>query len=143
MEIGKIDPSTSSNTADVCSPYTNIPNIERIFAVAALLISHRSALAVPKNSSVIESLELVVTLNNFQFNDKNYVQIGGTAVCQKVAPRFANIFMSGFEDKYVYTYPPQPLLWVRFIDDVMFLWQHGDAKLTKFKDYLNNCHHNI
>ena len=32
---------------------------------------------------------------------------------------------------------------VFFIDDIMFLWQHGDTELQKFKDHLNNCHSTI
>ena len=94
-------PGISLNTADVNSLYTNIPNLEGILAVAALLLSHRSPLVVPKNSSLIDLLELVLTLNNFQFNGENYLQIGGTVMGTKVAPSFANIFMSDFEDKHV------------------------------------------
>ena len=35
----------------------------------------------------------------------------------KLAPSHANLFMTTFEEKYVYTYPLKPALWKRFIDD--------------------------
>ena len=64
------------------------------------------------------SLELVLTNNHFEFNGKYYYQLSGTAMGAKLAPSYANIFMTKFEEKYVYTYPLQPKLWRRFIDDI-------------------------
>ena len=39
----------------------------------------------------------------------------------KVAPSYANLLMADFEDKFVYTYPDQPFLWLRFIDDMFMM----------------------
>ncbi len=69
---------------------------------------------------------LVLRCNNFEFHDKHYVQISGVAMGTKVAPTIANLYMGNFEDKYVYTYPLQPLFYGRFIDDGFFIWQHGN-----------------
>ena len=38
----------------------------------------------------------------------------------KLAPSYANLFMTKFEEEYVYTYPLQPKLWKRFIDDIFY-----------------------
>ena len=51
--------------------------------------------------------------------------------------------MSDFEDKFVYTYPKQPLFWARFIDDIFFIWEHGEEELEKFKQHLNRVHRTI
>ena len=61
----------------------------------------------------------------------------------RVAPTYANIFMSDFENTHVYTYPKQPLLWVRFIDDIFMVWEHGEEELTRFLQHLNTTHNTI
>ena len=61
----------------------------------------------------------------------------------RLAPSYANIFMSDFEDKYVYTYQLQPLLWLRYIDDIFCVWQHGKSELDNFTEHLNNAHRSI
>ena len=45
-------------------------------------------------------LALVLTLNNFVFNCKHYLQIKGSAMGMVCAPSYANIFM----DHYVYSF---------------------------------------
>ena len=67
----------------------------------------------------------------------------GTAMGTRVAPTYANIFMSDFESRHVYTHPEQPLLWVRFIDDIFLIWEHGTESLDKFISHLNNVHQTI
>jgi len=62
-------------------------------------------------------LELVLTKNNFEFNEEHYLQIAGTAMGTRVAPSYANIFMAQFEQKFVDIYKPHsPFVWKRYID---------------------------
>jgi hypothetical protein len=61
----------------------------------------------------------------------------------RVAPSFANLFMADFEDKYIYTHPNQPLVWMRYIDDIFLVWQHDSEELETFLKYLNQCHKTI
>ena len=84
-------------------------------------------------------MEAVLKKNNFQFNGNNYLQVGGTAIGTKAAPGFAIVYMGMFEDEYVYTYPQQPKIYLRYIDDIFMLWQHGEEDLDKFVKHLNNC----
>ena len=91
----------------------------------------------------MEPLNWVLTLNIFQFNGENYQQVGGTAMGIRVAPSYANIFMSQFEEKHVYTYRLKPLAWYRYIDNVFCIWQHGDTELNNFVKHLNNMHDTI
>ena len=130
-------------TLDVTSLYTNIPNEEGISAVRHTLSQTRDHSLNPTNNSICELLRLVLSCNNFQFDNKHYLQIGGTAMGTKVAPSFANIFMGWFEDKFVYTYKSQPILWKRYIDDIFMLWPHGKESLNEFVTYLNQCHNSI
>ena len=34
----------------------------------------------------------------------------------------------------------KPFLWLRYIDDIFFIWTHGEEKLTQFFGELNNFH---
>ena len=127
-------------TLDVSSLYTNIPTGEGIEAVRHALFKSGNPLENPTNHSVCELLKLVLTGNNFQFDNKHFLQIGGTAMGTKLAPSFANIFMGWFEEKYVYSYKTQPLIWKRYIDDMFIIWQHGPNSLTEFTSCLDSCH---
>ena len=128
---------------DVTSLYTNIPNTEGINAAASYLFNYRPPHENPTNASLCKLLELVLTTNNFRFDNKEYLQIGGTAMGTKLAPSFANLFMGHLEEKFVYSYPRQPFIWKRFIDDIFFVWTYGQPELDKFVTYLNNCHDTI
>ena len=121
------------------SLYTNIPNDLGIQACREPLEVYRSGAKNPSNSSIIELLEMVLTMNNFDFNGLHFLQVGGTAMGTHLAPSYANLFMDLFERKYVYTYPVQPLLWKRYIDDIFLLWDKSTFELQKFIDHLNNC----
>ena len=146
QKIGGIESLTGNEilaTLDVSSLYTNIPNDEGCEATYQALLKNRDLEINPSNLSIIEMLSQVLTYNNFKFNGRHYLQIGGTAMGTKLAPSYANIFMSDFEDKHVYTYRLQPLLWLRYIDDVFCIWQHGKEELEDFIKHLNNVHRSI
>jgi peptide-methionine (R)-S-oxide reductase len=130
-------------TVDVTSLYTNIPNEEGIQACKNILELHRDNSEKPNNTNIIHLLEYVLMMNNFDFNGKHYLQVGGTAMGTRVAPSFANIFMADFENKWVYPYPHQPSLWLRYIDDIFMVWSHGRTNLDEFLNHLNTCHHSI
>ena len=36
-----------------------------------------------------------------------------------------------------------PIFWMRFIDNVFFIWTHGEEKLDLFTDFLNSSHDTI
>ena len=62
--------------------------------------------------------EFVLKANYFQFSDKVYQQISGTAIDITFAPPYACIFMDQVESKFLQTQKFQPLVWFRYIDDV-------------------------
>ena len=128
-------------TFDVTSLYTNIPNDEGINAVHNFLKRHKPKYA--SADTIILLLSEVLTKNNFEFDGKNYLQIGGTAMGTRLAPSYANIFMGELETKTIQSYDKEPLLWVRFIDDIFSIWTHGEAELHKYHDHLNSYHENI
>ena len=127
-------------TLDITSLYTNIPHNEGIQSIKEMLAIHKPPNCLPHNRCIIELLEVVLTNNYFEFNGKHYHQMSGTAMGTKLAPSYANLFMTKFEEKYVYTYPLQQKLWKRFIDDIFVIWPHGMDSLLEFINHLNTVH---
>ena len=119
-------------TLDVASLYTNIPNNEGLEAARLALFRDRGLMCNPSDDSLIALLKMVLTMNNFDFAGRHYLQVGGTAMGTKVAPSFPNTFMGWFENIYVYTYRKQPHIWVRFIDDIFVIWTFGEDELQQF-----------
>ena len=48
----------------------------------------------------------------------------------RMAPSYANLFMGNLEHDFLQTQPLTPLLWIRFLDDILMLWAHGETSKT-------------
>ena len=131
-------------TMDVRSLYTNIPNEEGI-EVVKLYLRARAQPGDRKLSQVIANfLTLILTLNNFQFNDENYVQTNGASMGTKCAPTYVTLFMGKFEETHILPRIREMiLLYIRFIDDIFFLWKGSERKLLQFFDEINSVHPTI
>ena len=46
--------------------------------------------------------------------------------------------MDKTETDFLKTQELQPFVWLRYIDDIFFIWTHGEAELKKFMEGLNN-----
>jgi len=139
--LPRLSPTDLLVTLDVTSLYTNIPNEESLQVALSTLNTHRDDREENlKNTHITALLKLVLTCNNFEFNGQHFLQTQGVAMGTKVAPTIANLVMGAFEDKYVYTHNPAPLIWFRYIDDNFMIWQHGLTALDSFLTHLNTCH---
>ena len=88
-------------------------------------------------------LPLSLLRNDFQFNNKTYLQTQGTAMGKKYAPAFANIFMHYWEQKALSSTNYTPLFWKRYIDDIFGIWRHSEDHLHTFIQHLNSINPNI
>ena len=79
----------------------------------------------------------------FEFNGEVKRQKSGTAIGAKFAPPYAYIFVDEVETEFLKSQELQPFLWLRYIDDIFFIWTHGEEKLTQFLNELNNFHFNL
>ena len=126
---------------DVRSLYTNIPNDEGIQAVREQLNASSSRLPT---RIITTFLTLILTLNNFIFNGINYLQTKGCAMGTKCAPTYANIFMGKFEETHIY---PRILhktrIFLRYIDDLFFIWKGTEEELKEFFKEINDVHPTI
>ena len=87
--------------------------------------------------------ELVLSNNFFEFNSDTFQEISGTAIANKFAPPYACIYMDQVEQKFLATQINQPLIWLRYTDDIFFIWIHGEKELEKFMPSFNSFTPNL
>ena len=72
--------------------------------------------------------------------EKMLKQKQGTAIGTKFAPSHSILFMAELEEEILSEIELKSYLWRRYIDDTFFLWEHGEEKLKKFIEHLNEKH---
>ena len=125
-------------TIDVSSLYTNIPQDE---GTSACLEAVEASQTTDLPTNILQALfNVVLKCNIFRFENSIYAQTQGTAMGTKMAPSYANLFMDRFERSFLANEPIQPLLWKRYIDDILCIWPGTREELDSFLDRLNNAH---
>ncbi|XP_060085696.1 uncharacterized protein LOC132565106 [Ylistrum balloti] len=146
-----INEDTTFVSFDVISLYTNIPHELGIAAISYWLQETRIVRNISKEF-VREAVEIVLQENTFQFNDKNYQQIQGTAMGTKMAPTYATLVMGILEVQFYNKYGEQfgqeekkdlKENFKRFLDDCFILWKKSDDDLRNFFTMLNELHPKI
>ena len=92
---------------------------------------------------LIKMARFILQNNYFELNGIVKQQISGTAIGTKFAPTYAGIFMDKLETDFLNTQKYLPLVRYRYIDDIVFIWTHGEEKLKFFLDDLNKYPPNI
>lgn len=77
-------------TIDIDSLYTNIDTATGLQAVASIFQKYPDSTRLDKE--IIQLLTIYLNNNDFEFNNKHFLQIHGTAMGQRHAPSYANIF---------------------------------------------------
>ena len=62
---------------------------------------------------------------------------------RKCPPTYACIFVDELEQAFLQAQDHQPLLWIRYIDDIFFIWTHGEKRLQMFLERFNKFHPNV
>ena len=121
----------------------NIPQEERITTVCNEYENFlKNNPPIPTND-IKEMLRLILKENSFQFNGKNYLQILGTAMGNKMTVAFANIFMVDTETEILSKSVIKALIWKRYIDDIFTLWDVSKTDIDKFITQANSHHPTI
>ena len=121
--------------------YTSIPHGEGINACAIVLRSNNQT--KPSVRHLTDLIRYILTKNNFTFLDRNFLQVQGTAMGTKMAPSYANLFMSDLEDRLLSSALHRPQVWWRFIDDIFCIWCGDLDRLDEFINYINSFHATI
>ena len=89
-------------------------------------------------------LALILSLNNFIFNSKFYLQINGCAMGTICAPSYVNIFMSEFEEIHIYPLiKNKPAMYLRYMDHIFMVWNKPENELKHFINEINRKHQSI
>ena len=149
----KIEPNTILTTFDVTSLYSNIPHELGKQAILYWTNKHPELLHPRFNGEfIVESLELILENNTFQFNDKDYLQILGTAMGAKMAPTYATLTLAYLEEKLyeeIGTKYGDHIKaefiesWKRYLDDCFILWKSSWGDIKDLYQTLQNMHPNI
>ena len=127
-------------TLDVKSLYSNIPHAEGIEVIKDTLQKARSKVT----NIVLAFLWLILTLNNFTFNGKHYLQLLGVAMGTICSAHYANLFMGNFEEKWIYQLlDNNTKFYKRFIDDIFLVWNGTLDELKIFINKINDLHSTI
>ena len=140
-ELGQLPEGTILCTIDAVGLYPNIPHGEDLAFLKNVLDSRVDKQV--KTDTFIELTEIVLKNNIFEFSDKTYKQIRGTAIGTKFAPPYAVLFMEALEEKILSKVQKKPSVWWRYIDDIFFIWEHGEESLKEFTNEINSFHPTI
>ena len=50
---------------------------------------------------------------------------------------YRNMFMADLDEKILNAFEGKPIIWCRYIDDIYYIWEHGEESLEKFLNKLN------
>jgi len=108
-----------------------------------ILLSVKEALdefpdpARPYNE-ILELLELSPKRNDFEFNDKIFLQICGTAMGKNYAPSLANMYLKKFDKAAKYSFPLKPKLYWRYLDDISLIFPRSRQQLIECQTFLHS-----
>ena len=128
-------------TADVVGLYPNIPHEAGLKSLKEALDRRREKKI--STEDLVKMAEFVLKNNYFEFDRSVYQQVSGTAIATKFAPPYACIFMDRLENSFLETQSLKPLVWLRYIDDIFFIWTHSEEELKEFMRELNSFDTNI
>ena len=130
-----IPPNSFLVTLDVESMYTNINHDSGLAAI-------RETFSDTPNQSlldtVIQLLEISLKCNDFEFDNKIFLQMSGTSMGKKFAPHYADIFMAKLEKEALEKCPLKPSLYLRYLDDIFIIWPHSRDDFTHFLNVFNS-----
>ena len=91
----------------------------------------------------LDLVKFVLKNNIFQFSGRIYHQLCGIAMGTTMVPALACIVIAHYEEEYLAKLHQQPLVWKRYIDDVLTIWPHSKEDLMEFFHSLNLVHSNL
>ena len=139
--LGRVSDEAILCTVDVVGLYPNIPHDEGLAALQEFLETRVEKKVT--TDTLVELAEIVLKNNIFQFDDKTLRQLRGTAIGTKFAPPYAILFLASLEEKILESLDLKPKIWWRYIDDIFFIWEHGEESLREFLKELNKFHPTI
>ena len=130
--LGKLPQGATLCTIDVVDLYPNIPHSEGLNSLRRFLeLSDKKQIS---SDTIIELAEIVLKNNLFEFDQKTFKQVRGTAIGTKFATPYAILFMVDLEEKILNAFEEKPMMWWRYIDDIFFylgIWRRISGKISQ------------
>ena len=127
-------------TKDVNGLYNNIDHEEGANA-CYIALEERKRKKISSDTS--KSMILFILKNNvFRFSNSIFKQVTRVAMGIPLAPNLANLFMTEVETRMLHEYEAKtglrPMLWLRYIDDIFFLWPYREESMLEFIDFVRH-----
>uniref|UniRef100_A0A8C5WFM7 Reverse transcriptase domain-containing protein n=1 Tax=Leptobrachium leishanense TaxID=445787 RepID=A0A8C5WFM7_9ANUR len=125
---------------DVVSLYNNIPHSVGLRATQHFL---KSKYSDQDTEFILSLLDYILNHNYFLFQNQFYLQTRGTAMGTSCAPSYANLYLAWWEKLIVFStemtrFSMYVKNWMRYIDDILFVWQGSIEMLNEWLALLNN-----
>ena len=121
---------------DVGRLYPNKPHGEALASLRKFLETRYKKQIV--SDTLAELAEVVLKNNIFEFDGKTFKLKRGAAIGTKFAPPYAILFTTDFERKMLESFEKKTN---EYIDDILFIWEHGEESLrVVFVEQVNMFH---
>lgn len=131
-----INKNTILVTSDITALYTNMKHDLTINYIQDIFKQYPDP-SRPEHH-LLQLLNIILKNNDFQFNDKTYLQTCGCPMGKKIGPAAANIYLIQFDHHLLHDFHIQPLLLFRYLDDIFFIWEGSIEELLQFQTFANN-----
>jgi hypothetical protein len=120
-------------TGDVVSCYSNIPPKLCAKTIANLWRRHCSGSTI-KMAAIRDMATFIMDNNYLSYRGQAFHQINGLAMGTACAPVLANLYMGYHEEQQNTVNQPGVLLYVRYIDDILCLFQGTKEEAISFSE---------
>lgn len=132
---------------DIEALYSSIPHTKGIEVVSEFL-RERDTNSWELGQFIILLLERILTNNMFLFNGVTYLQVQGVAMGTSCAPLYANLYLGEWESMLEQsepsrTYMDNVVIWRRYIDNILLVWDGTLDNLHSFLQELNTNPFNL
>eukprot|EP00061_Rhincodon_typus_P007943 g30119.t1 len=93
--------------------------------------------------AILQFICCILNHNVFTFDNQFFIQTHGTAMGTTFAPQYANIFMHKFKQNLFTVQNLQPMLYTRYINNIVFLWTHDKESLKQLHCDINKFYPTI
>lgn len=132
----QVDENDLLVTGDVTALYTNMKIDLILLAVQEAFIENPDPSRPDKE--ILELLDITLKRNDFEFNNRIFLQVCGTAMGKNYAPSLANIYLKKFDKAARSGFYIKPKLYHRFLDDIFIIFPGTVAQLREYQDFLNS-----
>ncbi|XP_023214003.1 uncharacterized protein LOC111616886, partial [Centruroides sculpturatus] len=128
---------------DVVALYPSVLQFEAVMLTNAMFV--KEGFMAQQILEIREALIFITENNYFWFNGKVYLQKQGVPMGSPLSAILAELLMRRVEQR-VFTFPltiAYPLLYLRYVDDILVAWQHTEEEFHILKSYLMEVYSTI